>query len=59
MKRVRVAPGKFVNIPTKLAAKAARVFGTGLTRDQVLKVTASEPTLVASLKAGSPKPLKV
>lgn len=57
MKRVRVAPGKFVTIPTELAEKAARVFGTGLTRNQVLEFKASEPRAVAGPMAGSPKPL--
>lgn len=59
MKRVRVAPGKFVNIPAELAAKAARVFGTGLTRDQVREFEASERGGKAGLMAGSPKPLKI
>jgi hypothetical protein len=59
MKRVRVAPGKFVTIPADLAAKAARVFGTGLTRKQVLEIGASEPRVVAGPMAGSPKPLKI
>ena len=59
MKRVRVAPGKFVTIPTELAEKAARVFGTGLTRDQVLELKASEPRLISGPLAGSPKPLTI
>lgn len=59
MKRVRVAPGKFVTIPAELAAKAARVFGAGLTRDQVLELEGSDPKLVVGPMAGSPKPLKI
>ncbi|PTT92572.1 hypothetical protein DBR42_01665 [Pelomonas sp. HMWF004] len=58
MKRVRIAPGTFVTIPTGLAERSARVFGTGLTRDQVLAFKASEPRLVG-LMAGSPKPLTI
>ena len=59
MKRVRVAPGKFVTIPTELAAKGGRVIGTGLTRDQVLEFKSSEPKLVAGPMAGSTKPLRI
>lgn len=58
MKRIRVAPGKFVTIPTELAEKAARVFGAGLTRAQVRDLKASEPRN-SSLMAGSPKPLAI
>jgi hypothetical protein len=57
MKRVRVAPGKFVTISGELAEKAARVFATGLTRDQVLELQASEPRSATGLMAGSRKPL--
>lgn len=57
MKRVRVAPGRFVTIPTEIAEKAARVFGTGFTRNQVFEFKASEPRAVAGPMAGSPKPL--
>lgn len=53
MKRVRVAPGKFVTISPELAEKAARVIGTGLTRDQVLEFKASEPRLIPGPMAGS------
>jgi hypothetical protein len=56
MKRIRVAPGKFVIISPELAEKAARVTATGLTREQVLELQASEPKRVG-LMAGSPKPL--
>lgn len=56
MKRIRVAPGKFVIISPELAEKAARVTATGLTRKQVLELQASEPKH-AGLMAGSPKPL--
>lgn len=57
MKRIRVAPGKFVSISTELADKAARVFGTGLTRDQVRDLKASEPRRTRGLIVGSSKPL--
>lgn len=57
MKRVRVAPGKFVTVSTELLEKAARVFGTGLTRDQVRDLQASEPRRARGLMAGSAKPL--
>ena len=57
MKRIRVAPGKFVTISTELAEKAARVFGTGLTRDQC-DLKASEPRNT-TLMAGSPNPLAI
>ena len=57
MKRVRVAPGKFVTIPTELSEKAARVFATGLTRDQVRDIQASEPRRATGLMVGSAKPL--
>lgn len=56
IRRVRVAPGKFVYIPAELAEKAARVFGTGLTRAQVLDLSASEPRLGTGRMAGSPRP---
>jgi hypothetical protein len=57
MKRVRVAPGKFVTISTELSQKAARVFATGLTRDQVPDLKASEPQRATGLMVGSAKPL--
>lgn len=57
MKRVRVAPGKFVAISTELSEKAARVFATGLTRDQVRDLKASEPRRATGLMVGSAKPL--
>lgn len=57
MKRVRVAPGRFVTISTELSEKAVRVFGTGLTRDQVRGLKASEPRSATGLMAGSAKPL--
>jgi hypothetical protein len=59
MTRVRVAPGKFVTIPTELAEKAARVFRAGFTRDQVLEFKESEPRHVAGPMAGSRKPLTI
>ncbi len=44
MKRVRVAPGKFVVVSQGMAEKAARVFATGaFTRDQVREMAAAEP----------------
>lgn len=57
MKRVRVAPGKFVTISTELAEKAVRVFATGLTRNQVRDLKASEPRCATGLMVGSAKPL--
>ena len=39
MKRIRVAPGKFVTISAELAERAARVFGAGLMRDHVLALS--------------------
>ncbi|MDR7270120.1 hypothetical protein J2X20_002778 [Pelomonas saccharophila] len=57
MKRVRVAPGKFVSVSTELWEKAARVFATGLTRDQVRDLKASEPRSTKGLMVGSAKPL--
>lgn len=44
MKRVRVAPGKFVVVSQGMADKAARVFASGaFTRDQVREMAAAEP----------------
>lgn len=57
MKRVRIAPGKFVTISTELAEKAARVFATGLTRDQVREIKAAEPSFGTGLMIGLSKPL--
>jgi len=57
MKRVRVAPGKFVTISTELSDKAARVFANGLTCDQVRDLKASEPRRAAGLMVGLAKPL--
>ena len=57
MKRVRVAPGKFVTISAEMAEKAAHVFKSGLTRDQVRGLKAPEPRLATGLMIGSPKPL--
>lgn len=57
MKRVRIAAGKHVVISPELAAKAARVFATGLTREQVLDLMATEPRYATGLMAGSKKPL--
>ncbi|MBL8275935.1 hypothetical protein [Variovorax gossypii] len=57
MKRVRIAPGKFVMVSAEMAEKAARVFATGLTRDKVRELKATEPRLATGLIIGSPKPL--
>lgn len=57
MKRARIAKGKHVVISDELAAKAARVFATGLTREQVLDLVATEPRHATGLMAGSKKPL--
>lgn len=57
MKRVRIAKGKHVVISDQLAAKAARVFASGLTREQVLDVMVNEPRHATGLMAGSKKPL--
>lgn len=59
MKRVRVAPGKFVTISTELSEKAALVFASGLTRDQVRDLRASEPRRATGLMAGSAGPLAI
>lgn len=59
MKRVRVAPGKFVAISPDLADKAARVFATGLTREQVAALRAAEPKRFTGAMAGSVKPLAI
>lgn len=54
MKRIRVAPGKFVTISDELAEKAARVFATGqLTRDQVCELTDAEPQSSSGAMAGA------
>jgi hypothetical protein len=57
MKRVRTAKGKHVVISDQLAAKAARVFASGLTREQVLDLMVNEPCHGTGLMAGSKKPL--
>lgn len=57
MKRVRVRPGKFVTISTEMAERVARIFETGLTRDQVRDIKATEPRHASGLMIGSPKPL--
>jgi len=57
MKRVRIAKGKHVVISEELAAKAARVFATGLTREQVLDLMTTEPRHAVGLMAGAKKPL--
>lgn len=59
MKRVRIAKGKHVFISDELAAMAARVFATGLTREQVLDLMADEPRHATGLMAGSRKPLAI
>ena len=57
MKRVRVAPGKFVVISAEMAEKAARMFANGLTPEQVRNLQATEPRHAAGLIIGSPRPL--
>lgn len=57
MKRIRVAKGKHVMISAELAEKAARVFGSGLTREAVQDLAASMPRTGSTLMAGGPKPL--
>ena len=57
MKRVRTAPGKFVTISADMAEKVTRVFATGLTREQVRDLKATEPRLATGLMIGSPRPL--
>ncbi|RYH00448.1 MAG: hypothetical protein EON58_00130 [Alphaproteobacteria bacterium] len=59
MKRIRIAAGKHVVISAELAEKAARVFATGLTREQVLDLMANEPRHATGLMAGSNKPLSL
>lgn len=59
MKRVRIAPGKFVAISPGLAEKAERVLATGLTREQVADLRATEPKRFIGAMAGSPKPLAI
>lgn len=57
MKRIRIAPGKFVTISTAMADKAARVFATPLTPEQVRAFKSPEPTRVSGPMLGSTKPL--
>lgn len=57
MRRIRVAPGKFVTISTALAEKAARIFASDLTRDQVQQIKQSEPECGVGPMAGSRKPV--
>jgi hypothetical protein len=57
MKRVRISKGRHVVISEEVAAKAARVFATGLTRGQVHELMANEPRHATGLMAGSKKPL--
>lgn len=57
MKRVRIAPGKFVTISTEMADKAARVFATPLTPEQVRAFKSPEPVRVSGPMLGSTKPL--
>lgn len=56
MKRIRIAPGKFVTISTDLSEKAERLFAGGLSRDQVRELAAAEPKRT-NVMAGSAKPL--
>jgi hypothetical protein len=59
MKRIRVAPGRFVTISTDLAERAVRVMASGLTRDQAFALKGTEPRHLAGPMAGRPKPLAV
>lgn len=57
MKRVRVAPGRHIWISAKLADKAARLAGSGLRRDQVRELMATEPKQATGVMMGGTKPL--
>jgi hypothetical protein len=57
MKRVRITKGKYVVISDELAAKAVRVFASGLTREQVLYLMVTEPRPATGLMTGSKKPI--
>lgn len=53
MKRVRVAPGKFVVVSQGMADKAARVFASGaFTRDQVREMATAEPKSASGVFLG-------
>lgn len=53
MKRVRVAPGKFVVVSQGMADKAARVFASGaFTQDQVRDMAAAEPKSASGVFLG-------
>lgn len=54
MKRVRIAPGKFVMVSPAIAAKAARVFATGVfSRDQINEIAKMERDSATGLMAGA------
>jgi len=53
MKRVRVAPGKFVLISAELAERAKKVFASGsLSREQALELGEAERRSSATVLAG-------
>ncbi|MFX1679057.1 hypothetical protein PV762_07475 [Mitsuaria sp. CC2] len=57
MKRVRVSSKKFVTISAEMVDKAARVFSTTLTPEQIRAFKSPEPVRVARPMLGSTKPL--
>lgn len=57
MKRIRIAPGKFVTISTEMADNAARVFATSLTAEQIRAFKSPEPVRVSGPMLASTKPL--
>lgn len=59
MKRVRIAPGRHVIISAAIAEKAARVFASALTREQVRELAALEPRNTAGLLTGRNLPLNL
>lgn len=59
MKRVRVAPGRHVIISAAVAEKAARVFASAPTREQVHELAGHEPRNTAGLLIGRNLPLKL
>lgn len=59
MKRVRVALDQFVNVSDALARKAARVFVTGLTDEQIRKLKVVEAPHRSGVMVGGKKPLRL
>jgi len=63
VKRVRVAPGKYVTVSAAVAEKAERVFASGvLTRAQVQEIAVLEPVGAGAVLLGrsrsAKKPIK-